>query len=60
MCIKAVEKNLIMLKFVFDYFMSPEVCNKAILEEPGLIDFLPDHLKAQEMCENFVLNILFN
>ena len=60
MCIKVVEKNLVMLKFVFDYFMSPEMCNKAILEEPGLIDFIPDRLKTQEMCENIFLNILFN
>ena len=40
-----------------DQYMSQEMCEKAVRSESRSLEFLPDHLKVQGMCNNAVQTI---
>ena len=53
MCKKPVEEDTSMLKYVFNQYITQEMCNED-RGCPWLIGYVPDRFKTQGMCDAIV------
>ena len=57
MCVKAVEKDVCILKFIPDHLKTREMCEKAVEKYPWLLEYIPACYKTKEMCNDAVWKI---
>ena len=53
MCKHAVKKLPYLLRYVPDQYKTQQIGDKAILENDGILNSLPDCYKNQEICKNY-------
>ena len=54
MCDKAVDTCLFVFDSVPDWYITQELCNKVVSEDPCMLKYCHDKYKAQKMCHKAV------